>query len=206
MKKLVCFLFLIFCPVILAACDTKKPSTNQNSTENIFSDDSKVIVVYFSATNNTESVAIKIQNEMDFDLYEILPEIPYSSDDLNYHNDSSRANKEQNDPTARPQIGSKTIENFEKYEYIFLGYPIWWGIAPKIIYTFLESYDFSGKTIIPFCTSGSSPVGSSATNLHTLASSATWLDGRRFSGSVSQSQIKTWIDGLNIQFQGKKEN
>lgn len=205
MKKLICFLFLIFCLGFLIACGDK-PSNNQNNNENIFLDDSKVIVVYFSATNNTESVAIKIQSEINSDLYEILPEVPYSSDDLNYHKDDSRANKEQNDPTARPKIGSKTIENIEKYDYIFLGYPIWWGIAPKIIYSFLESYDFSGKTIIPFCTSGGSPVGSSATNLHSLAPSATWLDGRRFSTSVSQSQIKNWIEGLNIQFPSEKEN
>ena len=81
---------------------------------------------------------------------------------------------------------------------IFLGYPIWWGQAPKIMYTFLEGYDFSGKTIVPFCTSGSSGIGSSATNLHPLAPAATWLDGQRFSGSASQSAVESWVNGLGL--------
>lgn len=101
------------------------------------------------------------------------------------------------DASARPAI-SGSISNMEQYDVIFLGYPIWWGQAPKIIYTFLESYDLGGKTIVPFCTSGSSGIGSSASNLHSLASSATWLNGQRFSGGASRSTVESWVNGLGL--------
>ena len=160
------------------------------------SEGTKVLIAYFSATNNTESVANHLDAILDADLYEIVPETPYTSADLNYNTDC-RANREQNDASARPAI-SGSVDNMEQYDVIFLGYPIWWGQAPKIIYTFLESYDLSGKTIVPFCTSGSSGIGSSATNLHTLASSAAWLDGQRFSGSASRSTVENWVNGLGL--------
>jgi len=132
------------------------------------------------------------------DLYEIKPKTPYSSADLDWRNSSSRSSKENSDSSARPVISNK-VENMEKYNIIFLGYPIWWGQAPKIIYTFLESYDFSGKTIVPFCTSGSSSIGSSATNLHKLCSDkTTWLSGSRFAGNTSRSAVVTWINGLGL--------
>ncbi|MDE6589240.1 MAG: S-layer homology domain-containing protein [Oscillospiraceae bacterium] len=154
----------------------------------------RVLIAYFSATNNTEGIANHLNAILDADLYEITPETPYTSADLNYNTDC-RANREQNDPTARPAI-SGSVDNMEQYDVIFLGYPIWWGQAPKIISTFLESYDLSGKTIIPFCTSGSSPLGSSATNLHSLAPAATWLDGQRFSGSAPRSTVENWVNSL----------
>jgi len=160
------------------------------------SEDGRVLIAYFSATNNTESIATHLNTILDADLYEIVPETPYTSADLNYNTDC-RANREQNDSSARPAI-TGSVENMEQYDVIFLGYPIWWGQAPKIISTFLESYDFSGKTIVPFCTSGSSGIGSSATNLHSLASAATWMDGQRFSGSASQATVESWVNGLNL--------
>lgn len=166
-------------------------------TPNTPSASGKVLIAYFSATNNTEGIANHLDAILDADLYEITPEQPYTSADLNYGDSSTRATVEQNDPSARPAI-SGSIENMEQYDVIFLGYPIWWGQAPKIISTFLESYDLSGKTIVPFCTSGSSGIGSSATNLHSLASSATWLDGQRFSGSASRSTVETWVNGLGL--------
>ena len=157
----------------------------------------KVLIAYFSATNNTENIANHLKSILDADLYEITPETPYTSADLNYSDSSTRATVEQNNPNARPTI-SGSVDNMGQYDVIFLGYPIWWGQAPKIISTFLESYDLSGKTIVPFCTSGSSGIGSSATNLHALANSAVWLDGNRFSGSASRSDVETWINGLNL--------
>ena len=159
--------------------------------------ESRVLIAYFSATNNTENIANHIDAILDADLYEITPEQPYTSTDLNYGDSSTRATLEQNDPNARPAIAG-SVDNMEQYDVIFLGYPIWWGQAPKIISTFLESYDLSGKTIIPFCTSGSSPIGSSATNLHSLANGATWLDGQRFSGSTSRSDVETWVNSLGL--------
>ncbi len=156
---------------------------------------SKILVAYFSCTNNTENIAKYIAEITGGTLYEITPAVPYTSADLNYNTDC-RANREQNDPAARPEI-SGSVENMDEYDVVYLGYPIWWGQAPKIIYTFLESYDFAGKTIIPFCTSGSSQIGSSADNLHSCATSATWLDGNRFSGSAAKSTVESWINGLD---------
>lgn len=161
------------------------------------SGEAKVLIAYFSATNNTEGIANHLDAILDADLYEITPEQPYTSADLNYGDSSTRATVEQNDPNARPAI-SGSVDHMEQYDVIFLGYPIWWGQAPKIISTFLESYDFAGKTIIPFCTSGSSGIGSSATNLHSLTSDATWLDGQRFSGSASRSTVESWVNGLGL--------
>jgi flavodoxin len=168
-----------------------KPDTKQG--ENM-----KILTAYFSCTGNTRSLAEQIAKASKADLYEIKPKVPYSSADLNWRNSTSRSNKENNDSSSRPAISNK-VENMEKYNIIFLGYPIWWGQAPKIIYTFLESYDFSGKTIVPFCTSGSSPIGTSAANLQKLCSdNTTWLPGSRFAGNTSRSAIVTWIKGLGL--------
>lgn len=158
----------------------------------------KVLIAYFSATNNTENIANHLNEILDADLYEIVPEQPYTADDLNYNDSSSRSSQEMNDPDSRPVI-SGSVENMEQYDVIFLVYPIWWGEAPRIINTFLESYDLSGKTIAPFCTSASSPLGSSATKLQDLTGSATWLEGQRFSGGASVSDVQSWVDSLNLK-------
>ena len=157
----------------------------------------RVLVAYFSATGNTENIAGHLEAVLDADLYEIVPQNPYTSADLNYNNSDSRASREQNDADARPAI-SGSVDNMEDYDVVFLGYPIWWGQAPKIVYTFLENYNFEGKTIVPFCTSGSSGIGSSATNMHDLAPDANWLSGQRFSGSADSSAIESWVDGLAL--------
>lgn len=160
-------------------------------------DNSNILVVYFSCTGTTESAAKNIQNILDADIYEIEPSEPYSSEDLNYNNNSSRANIEQSDSNARPSI-SGSIENLEKYDAIFLGYPIWHGKAPKIIYTFLESYNFADKTIIPFCTSGGSGISGSESELHELAENASWIEGRRLSVSDSETSVKNWLDTIDL--------
>ena len=157
-----------------------------------------VLVAYFSATGNTENIAEHLQTILGADLYEIVPEEPYTSADLDYTDSSSRSQVEGRDPDARPAI-SGSVENMEDYEIIFLGYPIWNGQAPKIISTFLETYDFDGKTIVPFCTSGSSGIGSSARNVEGLTSGATWLDGQRFSGSASEDSVAQWVNGLGLE-------
>ena len=156
-----------------------------------------VLVAYFSATGNTETIAGHLQGILDADLYEIMPEVPYTSADLDYTDSNSRSQVEGRDPDARPAI-SGSVENMEDYEVIFLGYPIWNGQAPKIISTFLERYDFSGKVIVPFCTSGSSGIGSSARNVEGLAPGATWLDGQRFAGSAGQETVAQWVDSLDL--------
>lgn len=143
------------------------PSPNQEQ------DNKHILVVYFSCTNTTKGIAERIAEITDGTLHRIVPETPYTSEDLNYNNTSSRANSEQNDPTARPAISSK-IENISDYDVVFLGYPIWWGKAPKIIFSFLENHNLSHKIIVPFCTSHSSGIGSSDTDLHELAGQAIW--------------------------------
>lgn len=157
----------------------------------------KILIAYFSATNNTENIANLLESILNADLYESLPETPYTSDDLNYNDSNSRSSQEMDDPDARPAI-TGSVDNMEQYDVIFLGYPIWWGEAPRIVNTFLESYDFNGKTIAPFCTSASSPMGSSATKLQELTDGTTWLEGQRFSGNASVSDVQSWVDGLNL--------
>lgn len=168
---------------------------NRNADETSETGKKNILVVYFSATGTTKGVAEKIANITDADIYEIIPAEIYSSDDLNYNNSNSRSSVEMNDPDARPEIGSEII-SLAGYSMVYLGYPIWWGESPRIMSTFVESYDFDGITIIPFCTSGSSGIGKSGDNLAEQAGSGTWLMGKRFSGSVSESELKEWIDGL----------
>lgn len=166
----------------------------QTETEEV-SDNPKVLVVYFSCTGNTEEVAEKAAQATNADIYKIEAKEPYTDDDLNYNNDSCRANREQNDSAARPEIDG-IVENMDDYDIVYIGYPIWWGDCPKIIYTFMESYDFSNKTVIPFCTSGGSGIENSENTLKS-AFKANWLSGRRFNANVSEEEVKEWIDGLN---------
>lgn len=158
----------------------------------------KILIAYFSCTGTTEKIAQHIAGHIKADVYKITPEIPYTSDDLNYTDSSTRATREQRDSSARPAI-SGTVENLSDYDCIFLGYPIWHGEAPKVIYTFLESYDFSGKTIIPFCTSHSSGIGSSDTKLHALCSDSTkWISGKRFGRDTWEEDIIQWTNSLPL--------
>ena len=183
-----------------ADTNSAENSTDMENTDNQDVQDHKVLVAYFSATGTTKGVAEHIANGLNADIYEIVPEDPYTDADLNYNDNNSRTTIEMNDPNARPAI-SGSVENMEQYDIIFVGYPIWWGEAPRIVSTFMESYDFSGKTIVPFCTSGGSGIGSSASNLERLTSGATWLDGRRLNGSDSQDTVMEWVNGLGLSFE-----
>ena len=156
---------------------------------------SRVLVVVFSATGTTRGVAEKIAAIENADLYEIKAAQEYTSADLNWHDNSSRTTLEQNDKSVRPEIGSESISP-DGYEKIYIGFPIWWGEEPRILDTFVESYDFDGITMIPFCTSGGSGIGRSGQNLAELAGSGSWLEGKRFSGSVTEADLQTWIDSL----------
>ncbi len=168
------------------------------------SNPSRILVAYFSATNTTGGIAEHINDILNGTLYEIVPEQPYTAADLNYNDSNSRSIQEQRDAAVRPSI-SGSVENMDQYDIVFLGYPIWNGQAPKIISTFLESYNFSEKTIVPFCTSHSSNIGSSASNLHALASSANWLDGNRFADGTASSAVEAWVNGLNLSGFEKQE-
>lgn len=158
----------------------------------------KVLVAYFSATGTTKALAEHAVDVLGADLYEITPKEPYSDADLDYGDDNSRSTKEMNDDSARPEIDGN-VENMEQYTTVILGYPIWWGKAPRIVDTFIESYDFSGKTIAPFCTSGSSGIGSSAKELEELCKgSAKWLDGDRLDSDSDKDDMAKWFDGLGL--------
>ncbi|SEA88743.1 Flavodoxin [Pseudobutyrivibrio sp. ACV-2] len=160
--------------------------------------DEKMLVIYFSATGTTKGIAEKIASVTGADLYEIVPKEPYTDEDLKYSDDSSRATVEQNDPDVRPEYEDIQVDIENDYSTIFIGYPIWWGQEPRIMDTFVESYNFEGKTIIPFCTSGSSGIESSSANLVEKAGTGNWLSGNRFSGSATEDEIKNWISGLEL--------
>lgn len=178
---------------------TQESNTNSSASEPASEPEgSKILVAYFSATNNTEGVAQKLADELGADLYEIVPEQPYTDEDLDYGNSESRSSVEMNDPSARPAI-SGSVENMEQYDVVLIGYPIWWGEAPRIMSTFMESYDFSGKTLAAFCTSASSGFGSSDSALREAAGNAVWLDGQRFSAGASAEDVMEWADGLGIK-------
>ncbi len=179
-----------------------EPEPNPDPTPDPQPAGGRSLVVYFSCTNTTKGIAGRIAEATGAATWRIEPETAYTSDDLNYNNSSSRANREQNDPSARPAIKGK-CDNLGNYDVVFLGYPIWWGKAPKVIFTFLESHDLAGKTIVPFCTSHSSGIGSSDTDLHNLAAGAEWKAGRRFSGNESEETIEKWIESMNLNISNR---
>ena len=214
MKKLLTIVLAALMILCLGACSNKAETVSEETSvsentepakeENVESSETqgktetegKVLVAYFSATGTTKGVAEKIAKLTNGDLYEIVPAEAYSDTDLNWNDSNSRSTKEQNDKSVRPGIASETLD-LSGYTTIYLGFPIWWGEEPRILDTFVESYKFDGMTMIPFCTSSSSGIGRSGPNMEELAKSGTWLEGRRFAGSVSEADLQTWIDGLN---------
>lgn len=213
MKKLLSLLLAATMLLTLAACgttnagndaavepkddvtsDAADPAPTEETSEGT---GSKVLVAYFSATGHTRTIAEYLQTALDADLYEIVPQEPYTADDLDYNTDGCRANREQNDDAARPAI-SGSVDNMDGYDVVFIGYPIWWGQAPKIVYTFLESYDLSGKTVVPFCTSGGSGIDGSLGGIQALAPDADWLTGQRFSAGASEADVQSWVDNLGL--------
>jgi len=157
----------------------------------------KVLVVYFSATNNTKSVAEKIAENLNGDLFEIVPESNYTSEDLNYGNPNSRVSKEHDDETLRNvKLKTTKVDNWESYDTILIGYPIWWGIAAWPVDTFVKDNNFNGKTVIPFCTSASSGLGESGKLLEKEATGGSWLDGKRFFSRPTDSEIKAFTDSI----------
>lgn len=158
----------------------------------------KSLVVYFSCSGMTQKVAEKLAIATNSDLYEILPENPYTNEDLNWRNKQSRTSIEMKDHSSRPAIKNK-VKNMEKYDVVYIGFPIWWYVAPTIINTFLEQYDFSEKTIVTFFTSGGSELGNTISELKPSCSNTTkWVKGKRFSSSVSEQELKNWANSLNI--------
>ena len=157
------------------------------------------LVVYYSATGNTEQVANYIADITGGDLFELEPVEPYTSDDLDWTDDNSRVSQEYYDESLRDvELVADTVENWDSYDTVFIGYPIWWGIAAWPTDGFVEANDFTGKTVIPFCTSSSSGLGESGELLAELAGTGDWQEGMRFRSSASEADVQEWIDGLNL--------
>lgn len=154
----------------------------------------KKLVTYFSASGVTKRVAEHLAKVTDADLFEIKPAVPYSHADLDWTNKKSRSSVEMNNPDSRPEI-AKRLSNIEEYDTVFIGFPIWWYVAPTIINTFIESYDFKGKTIIPFATSGGSGMGKTVEVLKSLCPNANWEKGKMLN-RVSDHELKDWLKGL----------
>ncbi len=174
-------------------------SNSDSSSDKNFPSDSKILVAYFSATNHTENVANYIAEATGGTLFELVPVNQYTSADLNYNNSSSRVSREHNDESLRNiELTVTTPENWEEYDVIFIGYPIWWGIAAWPVNNFVKLNDFTGKTIIPFATSASSGIGNSDTLLKNMSNGGNWLSGQRFTSSASKSTVESWVNGLNL--------
>lgn len=170
--------------------------TNKSTTKNV-QGNGKTLVVYYSAQNHTKDVAQKVAENLGVDLFEIEPKEKYSEDDLDWTDDDSRVTKEHEDTSLRNvELKTTEVENWDQYDTVFIGYPIWWGIAAWPVDTFVKANDFSNKTVIPFCTSASSGLGESGTKLQKEAKGGNWQKGQRFSSSPSDSTIKDWTDSL----------
>lgn len=227
MKKVATVVTGIILAVSLAACGSRN-SGNQNSRDNggnapeirqeeeslitesaeealaqpeVPQDESgKALVVYYSATGNTEGVAGYIAAAMDADMFLLEPVEPYSSDDLNWSDENSRVVYEHDNPEARNvELVASTVDNWEFYDIVFIGYPIWWHIAAWPVDGFIAANDFTGKTVVPFCTSSSSDLGESGELLAEAAGTGNWLEGGRFSSNASEETVRAWVESLDLQ-------
>ena len=218
LKKL---MMMILCGVMvgmLAGCSssggssTTEENTTESTTESTTAADSssedaqntegsggKTLVVYYSATGNTERVAKVIADATDADIFELQPTDPYTDDDLDWTNDNSRVSQEYaNEDQRDVELESTTVDNWDSYDTVFIGYPIWWGIAAWPVNGFAENNDFTGKTVIPFCTAASSGIGESGDLLEEMAGTGNWQEGERFGSGFSDEDIQEWVDGLDL--------
>lgn len=175
-------------------------STAQEDTQEItdtVSDSGKVLVVYYSATGNTEEVANMIADTTGGDLFELEPAEPYTDEDLNYNDENSRVSQEYaNEDQRDVELVSTTVDDWDSYDTVFIGYPIWWGIAAWPVNSFVENNDFTGKTVIPFCTSASSGIGDSGSFLAEMAGTGDWQEGERFRSGADEADVQAWVNGL----------
>ena len=214
MKKLIAILMCAALLLSLAACSFDRahaseapaeptaeaePAAAPETAENTQTTGNRTLVVYFSATNNTEAVANTIAAAMNADVFEIIPSQPYTDDDLNWRDGDSRVSREHDDESLRTvELESTAVDGWGDYSTVFVGYPIWWGIAAWPVSSFVAANDFTGKTVIPFCTSSSSGLGESGQLLAEAAGTGTWLEGQRFRSGVSEADVQAWLDGLDI--------
>ena len=198
MKKLLASIMAVMLVLAMTSCSGGNSGASGDDQAAQQNTDVRSIVVYFSCTGNTKAVAEEVAAQTGSELHEIVPEEPYTEEDLNYNNDNCRANIEMNDPESRPAI-SNTIENFSEYDTIYIGYPIWWGSLPRIMNTFLDTYDFSGKTIVPFCTSGSSSISQSLSVIREAEPEAQVKEGLQVSSAGaddSSDEVSRWLEEI----------
>ena len=216
MKKLTALLLSLVLALSLAACgttaaapdtpavDTQPPAADastptQAPTTPAEPQNGRTLVVYYSASGNTARVAQDIANAAGADLFEIVPTEVYTRDDLNWQDSGSRVNREHDDESLRDvPLASTTVENWDSYDTVFIGYPIWWGIAAWPVDNFVKLNDFTGKTVIPFATSSSSGMGDSGTLLADMAGTGDWQEGQRFSSGASSADVREWVNGLGL--------
>ena len=178
--------------------DTNSENTT-DTTENTSTGNGKTLVVYYSASGNTKDVAEKIAKITEADLFEIEPVEPYTDDDLDWTDDDSRVSREHDDESLRDvELVSTTVDNWDSYDTVYIGYPIWWGIAAWPVDNFVKENDFTGKTVIPFCTAATSGSGDSVNLLEEMTGTGDWKEGERFHGGASESDISSWIDSLGL--------
>ena len=184
---------------VAASSEAASSAAASSETASTVTTTGKTLVVYFSATGTTQGVAQTIADTVGADLFEVVPSDPYTSDDLNWTNNDSRVSREHNDEGLRAvALESTDVDGWDDYDTVFIGYPIWWGIAAWPMSSFVSANDFSGKNVVPFCTSLSSGIGQSGELLAEMAGGGNWLEGHRFSERPSQSDIQSWLNSLEI--------
>lgn len=199
MKKKILLGIIIVSSIILivygAICIKRKIDIKNENNE--IKKESKILVVYYSAQGHTDNVAKQLAKNLNADIFVIEPKDEYTSEDLNYSNKDSHVSKEYKDESLRNvELKTTEVNNWDSYDTVLIGYPIWWDIAAWPVNTFVTSNDFTNKTVIPFCTSASSPLGNSGKNLKELTKTGNWLDGHRFSSGVSETDINEWTDKI----------
>ena len=211
MKKLTALLLSVVLVLSLAACGSaNKPASSTTQPESSSTapaesepetqpETGKTLVVYYSASGNTERVAKDIAEAAGADLFEIVPTEVYTSEDLNWTNSDSRVSREHDDESLRDvPLTTTEVPDWDSYDTVFIGYPIWWGIAAWPVDTFVKNNDFTGKTVIPFATSSSSGMGQSGSLLADMAGTGEWQEGQRFSSGVSSGDVQSWVNGLGL--------
>ena len=200
MKKWITLLMGLVLVFSFTACGSTS-SSNASQTESSVEEpeSGKTLVVYYSATGNTEEAANYIAAATNADIFELEPKEPYTDADLGWTDDNSRVVYEHDNSDARDmELVAATVPDWKSYDTVFIGYPIWWGIAAWPVDSFVKANDFTGKTVVPFCTSSSSGLGESGELLAELAGTGDWLEGERFSSSVSEDAVQTWIENLGL--------
>lgn len=205
MKKLTSILMTLLLIFSLAACDNNQqtkdsaPGPSSESANKVESTGGKTLVVYYSASGNTEEVANYIAATTDGDLFEVVPAEIYTDADLDWTDENSRVSREHDNEEERDvELVSAAVDNWNEYDTVFIGYPIWWGIAAWPVDGFIKANDFTGKTVIPFCTSASSGLGESGELLEEMAGTGKWLEGERFHSGTSEETVRSWLEGLGL--------